>query len=255
MKFFTMFEQYPKTKPQLPAAYKAIYDEHFLHNRKGLSWASSMTSRAERWMHRQIAADVGADSGEYSPTLELGAGTLNHLRFEPYVRPYDIVEPNQKPLDGTSVLRNIRHVYKTIFEVPEEQTYQRIISIATLEHLEDLPFVVARCGVHLKEGGTFRAGIPNEGTVLWTAGSRLTSGLQFFLRYRLDYSILMRYEHVNTAEEIDQVLRYFFKKVGLRVCGVSRRLAFYRFYECSRPDIARCLAYCLKKDNKEKNGC
>jgi len=245
-----MFEQYPKIKPPLPAAYQVIYDKHFLRNRQGLSLASSMTSWAESWMHHKIAADVPKDCSDF-PTLELGAGTLNHLKYESHVNPYDIVEPHWKPLDGASAKKNIRHVYKTIFEVPREQTYQRIISIATLEHLEDLPFVVGRCGIHLKEGGTFRVGIPNEGTILWKIASCLTSGIDFFLRYRLNYSVLMRYEHVNTAEDIDSVLNYFFKKVDMRICGINRRLAFYRFYECFMPDLGRCRTFCLQRANKE----
>ena len=245
-----MFEQYPKTKPHLPAVYQAAYDAHFFRNREGGSWASRMTCTAESWMHLQVADDVSVE--KYLPTLELGAGTLNHLKFEPCVRPYDIVEPNQKYLTRVSALKNIRHIYNNIFEVPKEQKYQRIISIATLEHLEDLPFVVACCGMRLTETGTFRAGIPNEGTVLWTAGSYLTSGLEFFLRYRLNYSVLMRYEHVNTAEEIDCILNYFFRKVRMRVCGISRKWAFYRFYECSGHDIDRCRAFLEKSTHMER---
>jgi hypothetical protein len=43
----------------------------------------------------------------------------------------------------------------------------------------------------------------------------------------------MKYEHVNTAADIEAVLKHFFHQVKGSVFGLSKGLAFYRFYECS----------------------
>lgn len=77
--------------------------------------------------------------------------------------------------------------------------------------------------------------IPNEGTLLWKIGTLLT-GLEFKIKYGLDYQVLMRYEHVNTADEIENVLRVFFKIKNKKIFGVSPNLGLYRFYECELED-------------------
>lgn len=38
---------------------------------------------------------------------------------------------------------------------------------------------------------------------------RLSTGVGFWLRNKLPYGVLMRHEHVNDAEEIEAVVRYF----------------------------------------------
>src|SRR5262249_35620546 len=82
---------FPKTRPPLPPEFQAIYVEPYNTNRSGESTAASLAQRLERWLHRQVAKDV-AQGGARS-TLELGAGTLNQLPFEPEGAPYDVVEP------------------------------------------------------------------------------------------------------------------------------------------------------------------
>ena len=97
------------------------------------------------------------------------------------------------------MLGRVRHVYSDISEIPPGQTYDRVTSIATFEHICDLPHVIARVGIMLTPRGELRVSIPSEGTPLWTLGWKLTTGLEFRLRHRLGYGQLMRHEHVNTA--------------------------------------------------------
>jgi hypothetical protein len=102
---------------------------------------------------------------------------------------------------------------------------------------------VARSALLLAEGGQFRAGIPSEGTILWRLGWKTTTALDFRARYHLDYEVLMSYEHVNTAREIEDVLRYFFAEVDVSVFGLIKPLSFYQFHACTAPHIDRCQAY------------
>ena len=74
-----------------------------------------------------------------------------------------------------------------------------------------------------------------DGTLLWTLGWRLTTGLEFRWKYGLDYGVLMRHEHVNTAAEIEAVLRAFFKSVRRSVFGIAPALSFYQCFECTSP--------------------
>jgi len=232
----------------LPERYRQIYLDHYIRNREGGYRTTSLSQRLEGWMHRQVAADVapstparsGREPGDRPlATLEIGAGTLNHLRHEPPVGPYDIVEPFGELFAESDQLARVRHRYSDIAEIPANVRYDRINSIAAFEHIVDLPPVVARAALLLEEGGALRVGIPNEGTLLWALGTRVT-GFEFKRRYGLDYQVLMRYEHVATADEIEAVLRHFFGSVACRVLGLNRVLAVYRFLECRRPvrDVA-----------------
>lgn len=185
-------------------------------------------------MHKKVAQDLHGKQDK--ATLEIGAGTLNQLNFEDTC-PYDIVEPFEELYTDSSKLSRVSRIYSDITDVEISERYDRITSIAVFEHVENLPEMVARTCILLKEGGCLRVSIPNEGTILWKLGWKL-SGLEFRRKYGLDYAVLMRYEHVNTADEIEEVLAYFYRSLSSSFLGLNRKFAFYRFYECRMPDVA-----------------
>ncbi|HBS84977.1 MAG: hypothetical protein A2W91_07060 [Bacteroidetes bacterium GWF2_38_335] len=230
-----MLEYFPKTRNELPEAYQKIYAEHYKKNREGQTSASSMSQKLERWLHRKVAADLKGRNN--LATLEIGAGTLNQLKYE-NTRPYDIIEPFSKLFAGSEFLNRINAIYTDISEIPSDKKYDRITSIATFEHITNLPEVVAKTCLLLNEGGTLRVSIPNEGTILWKMGWKFTTGIEFKHKYGLDYGVLMRYEHVNTAREIEEVLKFFYSKAKCSCFGISRGLALYRYYECSAPKVS-----------------
>jgi len=231
--------RFPKTRSPLSPPMAAIYREHYRQNRSGGSPASALSRMMESWLHRQVARDVVRDRTS-KRTLELGAGTLNQLDFEPQVGDYDIVEPFAELFAGSPHLPRIRRIYDDLTQVPADVRYDRITSVATLEHLHDLPSVVAAAALHLEPNGVFRAAIPSEGTLLWELGWRLTTGLEFRLKHGLDYGELLRHEHVNTAREIEEVLEYCFEHVERRVFGLSRGLSLYQAFVCTKPARSRC---------------
>ena len=184
-------------------------------------------------MHKQVARE------SLFPLLELGAGTLNHVPYEPLKGAYDAVEPFEKLYqDRTNRLDRIRELYQTIDNVPEGKAYRRVISIAVLEHLEALPEIVASCATRMTADGVFLAGIPTEGGLTWELGWRCTTAPSFRLRNGLAYGPLMRHEHINTAEEIEEVLAHYFKHVDiLRFPLPARHLSLYTYVRASGPRI------------------
>jgi hypothetical protein len=235
-----MFENFPKTRPPLPKEIQAVYSTHYKSNREGKTTASSLAQRMESWLHTQVARDVANLEDSAKVTLELGAGTLNQLHYEPAVYPYDIVEPFTDLYKNSPLLGKVRNIYSDISEIPASCSYNRITSVATLEHICNLPEVIAMSGLLLAENGVFRASIPSEGTWLWTLGWKLTTGLEFKLKYGFNYGLLMKHEHVNTANEIEEVLEYFFRDVTCKVFGLSKAISLYRYYECRNPKTDRC---------------
>jgi hypothetical protein len=237
----TLFSSFPKRRPPLPPEFAAIYSSYYKENRSGKSKASGLAQKMERWMHRQVAQDVR--SGTQKSTLEIGAGTLNHLPYEKDSTPYDIIEPFASLFEASPHLQRVRTIYRDIAEISRNSRYERIISIATFEHICNLPEVIARSALLLADRGQLRVAIPSEGTILWRLGWKLTTGLEFKLKHHLDYEVLMKYEHVNTAQEIEFALRYFFAGVEARTFGPARSLSLYQFFACSKPVLRKCLYY------------
>lgn len=235
-----MFEEFPKKRKELPEEFKKIYLSHYQKNRSGATLATFFSKRMERWMHKKAAADV--QSNTQSITLEIGAGTLNHLSYEKCAA-YDIVEPFKELYVNSPEISKVRKVYNDIEEINPESKYDRIVSIAMFEHVLDLPKIVAKTSLLLNEKGTLRVAIPNEGSFLWKLGWKLTTGIEYKLKYGLDYGILMQYEHINSANEIESVLNYFYKSVKCKYFGLSKSFSFYRFYECSEADLEKAENY------------
>lgn len=190
-------------------------------------------------MHRKVR---GASAGER--LLEIGAGTLNHLRYEAGAASYDVIEPFSALYEGQSETRLVRQFYTDIDEVPLDHRFDRILSVAVLEHLANLPHVVARAGLLLGDKGEFKAGIPSEGGLLWTFSWASSVGLMTRITRGLDYGELMRHEHLSAAPEIIAVVRYFFRN-----CRVERfplpwhHLSLYCAISASDADLDRCAAF------------
>lgn len=106
--------KYPKNRPTLPEAYQRIYNEHYSNNRNGKTKVTFFSSKVEGWMHRKVAQDtIGHDD---LITLEIGAGTLNQLKFEK-TRNYDIVEPFRMLYEKSEQYSRIRNAYADISEI------------------------------------------------------------------------------------------------------------------------------------------
>lgn len=234
------FAAYPKKRPELPQEFKEIYAQHYKKNREGNTSATSVSKRMEAWMHKKVARDVQYDSNRC--TLEIGAGTLNQLEYE-NPEPYDIVEPFTQLFKDSKNFCKIRSTYSDIDNIDLSLKYDRITSIATFEHIENLPHVVAKSALLLKDKGCLRVAIPNEGTFLWKLGYMLTTGIEFRILYGLNYEVLMRHEHINTASEIENVISYFYKDIKREVFGIHKNFGFYRFYQCTNPNIDRANNY------------
>ena len=221
---------WPKTRPALPDEYVESYTAEYEANREGRNLVSSMAQKLESWMHRRIAAR--ARPGQR--ILEFGAGTLNHIQYEHPSGParYDIVEPFKALFADSPRRALVNEAYDSLDQVTEKD-YDRIISIAVLEHMDNLPLEITLAKRLLAPGGLFQAGIPCEGGLLWGMAWRMSTGLAFKARTGLDYGVVMRHEHLNDYDEILTVLRAAFDQVSVRLFPLPlKHLAFYAYLEC-----------------------
>ena len=230
----SLLQTYPRVRPPLSPAHQASYVEHYRANRshRGIS---GVVMRLEAWMHRELARQPA------ETILEIGAGNLNHVPYHPAVRVYDVVEPFRELWEDSPHRHRVRTIFRDIAEVPVQSAYDLVLSVAVLEHLTDLPDIIARSALLLREGGKLCAAFPSEGGLLWGLAWRCTTGVVYRLKRGLDYGGIMRHEHVNRAREIVQVLRYFFGAVELTRFPLPwHHLSFYTAATATLPRLDRC---------------
>lgn len=230
---------YPRTRPALPEKHARLYmDEYKVTRTKGkkMPLISKITSRFNHWMHLKVANGHTAQQS----ILEIGGGTLNHLGFEPKKATYDVIEPFEYLLQGNVNLKRVRHFHRDMRDAAGKK-YDHIVSVAVLEHLAELPYVVAQSGLMLKKGGSFQAGIPSEGGLAWGVMWRVTTGLAYYLRHGFGKGPLMKHEHINDADEIEAVVKQYFAKVKVRRFPLPlRHLSVYTYIEATEPKLEIC---------------
>lgn len=147
---------------------------------------------------------------------------------------YDIVEPFRELFEKSGNLIYVRNIYSDISEIRNEK-YDRITSIGCFEHVEHLPEMVYITTKLLKKNGKLCITIPNEGKFLWKFAYTITTGREFEKRYGLKYETIMRHEHINTTDEIEQILKYYYKDVKCCLFGIGKTFSLFRYYECKFP--------------------
>ena len=210
-------------------------------NRERVTFFTRISDKLESWMHRQVSSATHLSRGHH--LLEIGAGTLNHLKYEPTDVVYDVVEPTIEMYDDKIHHDRIRSFYTDIQQISDSVRYDRIVSIAALEHMIDLPRNVAKAALLLNQGGVFRAGIPSEGGFLWWLSWRLIA-VDLFMRTGHNWAEHMRNEHVNSAPEILTVVDHFFEYVTFRRFPIpTHHLSFYLAIDAQQPRHERCRDY------------
>lgn len=222
----TILNNFPKQRSELPPAYQRIYEEAYKENRDGVGFIGKLKAKLEDWMHIQVALPPK------QRILEVGAGTLNHVKFETDYQSYDIIEPMPFLYKNSAELAKLNNIYKNSTELPANTQYSHITSIAVFEHMTDLPQELINLVNSLKKNGTFQVAIPTEGGLLWYLSWRLVTGGSFYLKHKLDYKPFMQHEHVNNSHEIEALIKYLFNEVKVRRFPFNLfHLSFYTYIE------------------------
>lgn len=235
-----LLNTYPKKRPPLSKKLKSLFKKEYKSNRE-----NKIISIFESWLHRSI---IKKNITSQNKTLELGAGTLNHLPYENITskKIYDIIEPKKYLYKNNWLKKKINRVYKNYKIVPNN-SYDRIISCATLEHLSNLPEFLATSAFKLKNKKSFHShSIPCEGYLAWGIANRILSGALFRLRTGCDYNELMKHEHLNNYDEILKTIKFFYKNVKVNFSYplfFSPHLAFYSNIYFSNPNFSNCKRY------------
>jgi hypothetical protein len=250
-KFEDVVARYPKKRMPLPLEYENIYKNEYISNRISGGLGNKIARNLESWMHKKVSGDSKFSNENL---LELGAGSLNHLVWEKNFSNYDVVEPFQELFETSKDVSLVKSHYKNLSSVPRSNSYDRIISVAVLEHILDLPYIVALSGLLLKKSGSFCSGIPSEGSLAWMLAWKYGTGPGFKRRTGLDYKIIMKHEHVNESNEIEICIKHFYKKIAIKRFPFDHyNSSIYTYINASEPDLNLCKDFCLNWESNQNH--
>jgi ubiquinone/menaquinone biosynthesis C-methylase UbiE len=155
----------------------------------------------------------------FCTTLEIGAGTGEHLRYE------KLSEEQKENYYAVDIRQNMVNELKLHFpEVNsfvgdcqkkldfEDGFFDRILAIHVLEHLPNLPEAIREMHRLLnKENGFLQIVIPCEGSMAYTLARRLSAQRIFEARYKQSYQWFIEREHINLPNEIFEELSPYFR--------------------------------------------
>jgi SAM-dependent methyltransferase len=145
-----------------------------------------------------------------SRTLEVGAGLGAHLSFEDLNRQlYYCLEYREAFCDELArhlpTERIVRGDIQQRQPWPDE-FFDRVVAIHVLEHLRRLPDAVREIRRLLAADGCFDLVLPCEGGPAYSLARKISAERLFRRRFGLDYTPIIRNEHVSTLTEIEAEL-------------------------------------------------
>ena len=192
--------KWPKHPPVLNAAQEAA--------REGFMklWHEELPSRyglIEKFNHGSVAA---LPVREGTRTLEVGAGLGAHSKFEDLQRQdYYCLEYRQEFCDELAKVFSADRVVCGSIEERQpwpDGFFDRIVVIHVLEHLRNLPQALAEMHRLLRPGGNLDVVMPCEGGLAYGLARKISAERLFRKQFRMDYTPIIRNEHVSSLEEI-----------------------------------------------------
>jgi ubiquinone/menaquinone biosynthesis C-methylase UbiE len=169
----------------------------------------------DEFNHNYVVKNAPAD---FSRTLEIGAGTGEHLSYEKLTgeqtNNYVAVDIRENMV--AEIRKNCPSIQVIIGDCQRRIDYpdghfDRILAIHVLEHLPDLPSAVAE--LHRlcdKTRGVLSIVIPCEGGGGYTLARKISAQRIFEKRYKQPYKWFIEREHINRPAEIFEELAPFF---------------------------------------------
>jgi SAM-dependent methyltransferase len=196
--------KWPKVVPALTAEQAEIADDFMRY------WHEEVLPQRYGFVERFNHAYPAEDARAFVRTLEVGAGTGEHLRHETLTaeqrREYVALELRTNMAEA--IRRDFPEVQTLVGDIERGLPYpdghfDRIVAIHVLEHLPNLPCALAEIARLLEpRRGFLSVVIPCEGGVGYTLARKVSSARIFERRYNSSYDWFIAREHVSTAREI-----------------------------------------------------
>lgn len=179
-------------------------------------YSNSLLRYLQNWGHIIVDALLP----KHGLILDLGAGTGEHQKFVTTNCQYIALDRDSDVLQIAQQLGR----YSTSSQGSAQflpfvdSCFDGVVSVFSLEHLDDLDRCVAEIARILKPGGVLAAVIPTEG-IAFRLGRRFVTApfavKNLGFKSVKEYEDFVRREHINSVEQIFTVIRHYFliKKV------------------------------------------
>jgi ubiquinone/menaquinone biosynthesis C-methylase UbiE len=165
-----------------------------------------------RWVEKHYSEKTA-----FSRVLEVGAGSGEHLdHIKHQYDQYYLTDANSDLL-GLAQKRHQKNE-KVIFEqrdaldLPyDDSSFDRLISIYSLEHIVNPHLAIREWKRVFKPGGIITISIPTEGGIAWNLGRYLTTR-RYFKKKGLDLDYLIAREHVNACYRLHAFIKFYFPR-------------------------------------------
>ena len=161
---------------------------------------------------------VKAAPKNFLRTLEIGAGTGEHLKYEKLSQAqkdnYHAVDIRDNMVNEFNIHNPGIHAIVADCQKKMDfydSYFDRILAIHVLEHLPDLPSAIRE--MHRlcdKDKGVFSIVIPCEGSLAYSLARKLSAQRIFEARYQQSYKWFIEREHINLPNEIFEELAPYF---------------------------------------------
>jgi len=169
-----------------------------------------------RSSHKLVEKPYGGQS-HFSRVLEVGAGTGEHVHFVRHsFDEYTLTDLDPKTLDVARKKLGALPDGKVKFEAQPagdlsyaDNSFDRLIAVHVLEHIEKPHLAVQEWRRVLKPGGVLSILIPTDPGFAWRLGRHL-GPRRNAIAQGIAYDYVMAREHVNSSTNLIAILRHHF---------------------------------------------
>ena len=195
------------------------YKETWVQIYNTLNYGASLSSRMLHLSHA-LAERKLIDKTHLHRVLEVGAGTGAHLelvrhRYDEYVITdlrNDMIEKIKNKYARKFTNRLFYRQENAAKLSFKNDRFDRLIAIHVLEHLQAPHEVLAEWARVVTPGGIITIVIPCDPGLLWRIG-RFFGPRRNASRYGLEYDYWMAREHINSAFNLVNLIRYYFDRL------------------------------------------
>lgn len=184
-----------------------------------LNYGSSLSNRLLNLSH-SLAENTLVNKTHLRSIIEVGAGPGVHLEFVRHSFDEYFVTDLRRDMIRKAKRKYASKREKRIFYIQENAAhlsfkndrFDRLIAIHVLEHLQEPHEVLAEWARVVSSRGIITIVIPCDPGLLWRIGRHFGPRRNAF-KFGLEYDYWMAREHINSAYNIINLIRYYFDRV------------------------------------------
>ena len=208
-------KNFPKNIPEISIEDRNIFDDFMKVWHQELSTKKKF-NLIENFNHNYCAkSNFLSKYKKKINTLELGCGIGTHIKYENLkTQNYFVADIRSNMLKEIKKRNSEVNIIECDIQKKmnfESKYFDRIHAIHVLEHLPNLPACIDEVDRLLDDNGIFQIVIPCDPGFFYEICRKFSAKRIFEKKYKKNYDIFIKREHINTPEEIIGLINEKFK--------------------------------------------